>query len=240
MIRYLTLPVILAGALAMIHLLPSKGSIAQSAIKMELPSFVGSWEGVIGQPSKGELEILANDTEFAKTTYFRARSGESDFLGRPLSEAISVSVVLSGSDINSSIHRPERCLVAQGHFGMEGKPSQLKISNGHILPLQRLQSSRAQTATEDGKEKFVVSNLSYYFFVGHDQLTNDHTKRTLIDMKDRVILGQDQRWAYVTVSIPFGKLPQFRNPVSEEEADKKIRQFIEELAEDIIDWKQVQ
>lgn len=239
MIRHLSLPLILAGSLAMIYLLPSKGTTAQSAIHMDLPSFVGSWEGAMGQPGERELEILAKDTQFAKATYYRAKTGEADVLGRPLPEAISVSVVLSGSDINSSIHRPERCLVAQGHFGLEGKHDQLKLSNGHTLPLQRLQSQRAQATTEDGKEKFVASNLSYYFFVGHDQLTNDHLKRTLIDMSDRVLLGQDQRWAYVTVSIPFGKLPQYSNEVTEEEADKKIRQFIEELADEMIDWKQV-
>ena len=62
--------------------------------------------------------------------------------------------------------------------------------------------------------------------MGHDQVTNDHLKRTFIDMKDRLVRGMDQRWAYVSVSMWYGKVPSIRTEVTEEEADRKLRDFV--------------
>jgi hypothetical protein len=64
-------------------------------------------------------------------------------------------------------------------------------------------------------------------------------QRTLIDMKDRLVRGMDQRWAYVSVSMWFGKIPWIEEEVSEAEADEKIRGFVTEFAGNQIDWSQV-
>jgi hypothetical protein len=81
--------------------------------------------------------------------------------------------------------------------------------------------------------------LTYYFFVGHEQLTNDHIERTVMDMKDRLVRGMDQRWAYVSTTMWYGKVPWIENEVTEKEADAKLQAFIEDFAEKRISWDQI-
>ncbi len=81
--------------------------------------------------------------------------------------------------------------------------------------------------------------ITYYFFVGHDQVTNDHLKRTFIDMKDRLIRGMDQRWAYASFSMWYGKVPSIQTEVTEEEADRKLREFVAGFAEKQVKWDQI-
>ena len=62
---------------------------------MQLPQFVGDWYGIDQPVSQGERDILGPDTEFVRKLYTNGRGGE-----------IYVSIVLSGPDMNTSIHRP--------------------------------------------------------------------------------------------------------------------------------------
>ena len=61
------------------------------------------------------------------------------------------------------------------------------------------------------------------------------------DIRDRVFRGEAQRWAYVTGYIAFvdDENPEWWGPLSREQADKKIRQLLKELAEEKIDWDKV-
>ena len=82
--------------------------------------------------------------------------------------------------------------------------------------------------------------VTYYFFVGHNRIEHDHLHRTFSDMKDRLLLGMDQRWAYASVSMWFGRMPWNEAvEISEKEADEKISKFLAEFAERQIDWKQI-
>jgi hypothetical protein len=45
-----------------------------------------------------------------------------------------------------------------------------------------------------------VYNLNYYWFIGYSDITASHFEREYIDMKDRLLHGYNQRWAYVTVA----------------------------------------
>ncbi|MGC4016755.1 MAG: hypothetical protein QM755_19905 [Luteolibacter sp.] len=68
-------------------------------------------------------------------------------------------------------------------------------------------------------------------------------------MGDRIFHGQDQRWAYVSVSMWFSEKDGtngFRDSnghavvfPSREDAEKKIRQFLGNLADRNIDWQQM-
>jgi hypothetical protein len=97
-----------------------------------------------------------------------------------------------------------------------------------------------QVAGNKEREEYVRYNcLTYYFFVGHDRITNDHLGRTFIDIKDRLVRGMDQRWAYTSVSMWYGKVPWIEKEVTEAEADAKIQKFLTEFSEDQIDWNQI-
>jgi hypothetical protein len=238
-IRFLILPVLLGVLLGAVYVLPERGKVAESAIRMDLPLTLGEWRGKKVAVSQHELDILDPHTKFAKADYFRSRSvlplpgGYRDF------DRINVSVVLSGYDINNSIHRPERCLPAQGHTIYSSTDLVIDLPNGRKLPMRCLRTKQRIRLREDSDEIVVVDSLLFYFFVGHDRVTNDHYARTFIDMRDRIFKGQDQRWAYVTLATTTGEVPWSPRNVSPKEAETMLTEFCKQLAMRVIDWDQV-
>ena len=233
------LPLILAGGLSMVYFLPSAGEIANSAVKMELPGSTGGWSFRTQNASEEEVKTLAGDTEFAKAICLRPRPGEVTDDGQLVPDRVDLSVVLSGTDLNNSIHRPERCMPAQGHSITSSGDVTLKLNNGRDFSAKRLHSVQTVGTQGESSEPVEFKSLTYYFFVGHDQITNDHLERTLIDMKDRLFRGMDQRWAYVSATMMYGKLPWISKEVTIEEADEKLRKFLSEFAKDQVMWEQV-
>jgi len=233
------LPVTLLLGLALIYVLPSVGDIAESAVNMELPEAKGDWNFQLIPPSEAEIRTLASDTEFAKAVCMRPRTRSFFDTSDPQFDRIDFSIVLSGHDLNNSIHRPERCMPAQGHNIISSRNVSIELNNGHVLTARRLLSVQSISTDNQRTEFLRLNSITYYFFIGHDRITHDHLSRTLIDMKDRVMRGMDQRWAYATTSSWFGKLPWLESEVSEEAADEKLIEFIREMAERQIDWDQV-
>lgn len=237
-LRWWLLPVLLGGTMSSIYFLPQVGAVADSAVKMELPSTYGSWIFRQYPPSEAELQALSADTQFSKAICLSARPGETDAEGYSIPDQIQLSIVLSGYDLNNSIHRPERCMPAQGHDIFSTKDVVLNLSNKRQFAAKRLGSTRIPTGNEPA-DPTEPRCITYYFFVGHDQVTNDHLKRTFIDMKDRLVRGMDQRWAYASFSMWYGKVPSIATEVTEEEADRKLREFIAGFAEKQVKWDQI-
>lgn len=235
------LPLLLGGSLCAVYLLPKAGAVAQSAVSMKLPDREGGWRFIGQDPSPDELKALSADTEFSKAICVAPRQYEINLAGDPIPDRIDLSVVLSGADINNSIHRPERCMPAQGHNITSSSSETLKLENGRTVPVKRLISVQSRNVALAGeRERYERHDcITYYFFVGHDHLTNDHLGRTITDMKDRLVRGMDQRWAYVSVSMWYGKVPWIEKKVTLEEADGKLQKFLEDFSEKQIDWKQV-
>ena len=239
-VKLMILPVVLAVGMASIYFLPSVGAVADSAVRMELPTDMGGWILEKQAPSEAEILALSKDTEFSKAICLRSRPGEITPEGRLVPDRLDLSIVLSGTDINNSIHRPERCLPAQGHENLVGSDVLIRIPNGKTVTARKLTSMQRIPTSEDRKSNLEMRCVTYYFFVGHDQLAHGHWQRTFIDMKDRIIRGMDQRWAYISVSMWVGKMPW--NPdveITEKEADEKAVRFLSEFAEKQIDWKAV-
>jgi hypothetical protein len=232
----LILPVFVVAALSSIYFLPSAGEVAQSAVKMELPAVNGGWEFNDIPASEAEKNTLAKDTEFSKAVCIRPRVGEYDNKGRIIADRIDLSVVLSGADINNSIHRPERCMPAQGHNIIHSSDRKIDLANGRSVEVKRLRSVQRLPTNEERTEFVELDCVTYYFFVGHDRITNDHYGRTFTDMKDRLLKGMDQRWAYVSTSMWFGD----KVGIPEVDADAKLTDFVKEFLEQQIDWDQLQ
>lgn len=233
------LPLIMGGSLCAVYVLPQAGTTAPSAVRMEMPGSRDGWEFRSIPPSKEELGTLEKDTEFAKAVCYKARPGEINVEGYLIPDRVDLSIVLSGNDLNNSIHRPERCMPAQGHTITASGDVIIELPNGRSFHAKRLRSMQSLQGVKEGSEPMQFQCVTYYFFVGHDQITNDHLERTLVDMKDRLLRGMDQRWAYVSASMWFGKIPWIEKDVSEAEADEKLRAFISKFAEDQILWDQV-
>lgn len=224
-----------------IYFLPKVGVVAQSAVKMELPNSSGNWAFKNLPPSPEELGTLSPDTQFSKAICLSARPGETNLDGYAVPDRVDLSIVLSGADLNNSIHRPERCMPAQGHNITSSSSQMLKLSNGRQLATKRLVSIQSQRlASSKEREEYVKFNcLTYYFFVGHNHITNDHLERTMLDMNDRLIRGMDQRWAYASVSMWYGKVPWIEKEVTQAEADGKLQKFLKDFAENQINWDQI-
>lgn len=239
-IRILLLPVVICLGLSMIYILPSVGDIAGSAVRMDLPEAKDDWRFQLIPPSEAEIRTLAADTEFAKAVCMRPRAKASFFdTSDPQFDRIDFSIVLSGHDLNNSIHRPERCMPAQGHNIISSRPVTIELPNGRMLTAQRLLSVQSIPKNEQRTEFHRLNSITYYFFIGHDRVTHDHLARTFIDMKDRLLRGMDQRWAYATTSSWFGQIPWLQDEVTEEQADAKLIEFIRGMAERQIDWENV-
>ena len=217
--RLVVLWLFLGAGLSAIFLLPKVAMTQPVGIRLELPQFVGKWYGVDQAITDRELAMLAADTEFARKVY-------TDGAGN----AIYVSIVLSGADLDNSIHRPERCLPAQGWTIADTRSLKLPLASGKKLDVTRLHDVR-QVPWRDGK-MVSVYNLNYYWFIGFHHLTASHLERTMLDIRDRVFKGYNQRWAYITIAaditkefIPFGH--------DEAETDAMLQDFIRRLFPEI-------
>jgi EpsI family protein len=212
--RLLSLEAILLFGLGSVFLLPKKIEIQPAAINMALPTFVGEWYGADQAISQGEKDSLGPDTQFVRKLYTNARGDQ-----------IFVSIVFSGPDMATSIHRPERCLPAQGWTVVDTSVAEIPMKNGN-LAATRLRNIR-NFRPEKGAPVTIYS-LDYYWFVGHDTQTPSHLKRAWIDIRDRVLKGQNQQWAYVTVVSAITKgLQSFGR--SESETDEMLQGFVRDL-----------
>jgi EpsI family protein len=212
--RLLALESVLLLGLGSVFLLPKKIEIQPSAIDLSLPTFVGEWYGADQPISQGEKNILGPDTQFVRKLYTNARGDQ-----------IFVSIVFSGPDMATSIHRPERCLPAQGWTVDDTRVAEIPIGN-EMLKATRLHNVR--NFRNGNGPPISIYSLDYYWFVGQDATTPSHYQRTWIDIRDRVLKGENQRWAYVTVISTITKgLQSFGR--SESETDELIRNFIREL-----------
>ena len=128
---------------------------------------------------------------------------------------------------------------SQGHLISNTSDVDFDLSNGRKLSARRLLSVQSIPTNAERTEFAKFDCVTYYFFVGHNTITQDHLERTLLDMKDRLLLGMDQHWAYVSVSMWYGKVPWIEENVTIEEADAKLQKFLSEFAEKQIDWAMI-
>ena len=222
--RLVVLLLVLLVGLSAIFLLPASAKTQPVGIKLALPRSIDKWYGVDLPITERERQILAGDTEFARKEY-------TDGVGN----TVNASIVLSGHDLDNSIHRPERCLPAQGWTIADSKNLAITVPGWGNLQVTRLRNVR-QVPTRDGKT-VPIYNLSYYWFVGYHHLTASHLQRTFLDIQDRILKGYNQRWAYVTVAsdITQGLMPFGR---SEKETDALLQDFIQRLFPQINDEPQ--
>ncbi|MGI8605096.1 MAG: exosortase-associated EpsI family protein [Verrucomicrobiales bacterium] len=245
--------IVLAG-LSTSFLLPDRPKMRDCAIAMSLPAEMGFWRGFSREPGKEELEKLAEDTQFEKKEYLLI----DPLRQRPMINswhAITASIVQSGQDLNSSIHRPERCLPAQGFKDLRSQIITLTV-DGRPLKITRLRCFNEPTDPKTGRRFALpdggplrIQHVIYYWFVGTHVVTPNHSERTLVDMKDRLIGGYDQHWSYVMLTGAFtddlvhagaGARDEFYpEGRTESETDDLLKQLTEAISRHSMRWSQV-
>src|ERR1700730_351216 len=215
--RLASLQLVLLTGLGSVFLIPKDVKIQPAAIDPSLPEFVGNWHGVDQSVTQLERDILGPDPQFVRKLYTRG------------TDQIYVSIVLSGPDMNTSIHRPERCLPAQGWTISDSKTITLPVPSG-LLKTTRLHNIRS-VRTDNG-QVLTLNSVDYYWFVGHSDVTSSHFERTWIYMRDRILKGQNQQWAYVTVTATITKDYKIFGR-TEKETDELIRGFIKDFVPEV-------
>lgn len=213
--RLLIVQIMLLLGFSSIFLLPPSPKSQPVGVKLELPEFLGDWYGTDSAVTTRELAALGPGTEFARKLYADGRGDE-----------VYVSIVLSGQDMNTSIHRPERCLPAQGWTMVDSRVIPIAISPNETLRVTRLHDFRQ--VTQSGQLPVKVYSLAYYWFIGYSDLTPSHTERTWIDIRDRILKGYNQRWAYVMITSTITEgLTQFGR--NEQQTDDILQTFVQKL-----------
>jgi Protein of unknown function (DUF3485) len=208
------LAVLLAG-LSSVFLLPQQLGFQPVGITLELPKMVGNWYGRDLGVSEKERSVLGKETEFARKIY-----------NNPGLFEIVASIVLSGQDMNTSIHRPERCMPAQGFTIIDKRAVPISLPNRGLLRVTRLENVR-NVPVSDGAPVSSY-NLTYYWFVGHTEATGSHFERTWFDVRDRLLHGYNQRWAYITVAAQLPPGAE-NDPKIERTVDEWVQDFIKQL-----------
>lgn len=217
------LAIILAVGMSAIFTLP-RSTAQPTGLRLQegrpfLPGRVSTWEGKDQEITKAEIETLGPGTEFARKLYLHPRGGTYAF----------TTIVLSGRDIAGSLHRPERCLGAQGWSSLGSETIGIALPKLGSFPVQRLHNFQMKRGN-DGKTREIEA-YTYYWFVGEHTLSASHYGRLFTDSKDRMMRGLDQRWAYISVTAV---IPPQNNPEQQDEArkwvDREIRDFIQDLA----------
>ncbi|SHI73094.1 Protein of unknown function [Rubritalea squalenifaciens DSM 18772] len=234
----------LAVGFSTIWLLPDQKQMVPSRLSKKLPDTCRLWQSVPREVSDKEKEILADDTEFARRFYFDPENPARDYHG------FEVSVVFSGKDINNSLHRPEVCLVAQGwqfvgqrHIKLDGV-----MPDGSDLPVKELVCVRPRIGEDkqpvmNGKgEPMYDKRIQFYTYIGRDKVVSDHYQRTWEDIKDRIVGGFDQQWAYATFStavtsayVDQGNWNSLIPSRDEDQTREALSDFIQQLLPLILD-----
>jgi EpsI family protein len=210
---------ILQGALLLgmgsFLLLPKYHGSQPVGIALSLPADVGVWHGEDKEVTEKEKQVLGVGTEFARKLYTTSSGA-----------GLYVSIVLSGQDVNTSLHRPERCLPAQGWTPIANTTETIALDNGKSIQATRLVN---QSTTDVNNHQ--LYSVYYYWFVGCTQVVASPRERSMIDWRDRLFHGYNQRWAYITIAA------NLRNDSEETKAaaDDAIKGFVAELFPKI--WK---
>ena len=155
-----------------------------------------------------ERDLLPNDTILVRKRY-----------GNPRWQSpIMATIVLSGKD-RASIHRPQMCLVGQGHE--IGRSYVLEVPISNRAPLKAMVLDMVYKRQEDGQIQYAHTGYYAYWFVGKDRETPYHLQRLLWMAADRIFRSITHRWAYIALSgMQEGE---------EGEYEGVIKQFIADL-----------
>lgn len=167
----------------------------------------------MGTKSIGEVEFLPSDTTVIKRRY---RGGDRG--------PYLVTIVITGAD-REGIHRPERCLVAQGSQVVKTRRLIVPLTGREDLVLTSIATMRQTNGTADG-EATDVGEFFAYWFAGQGRETPSHLERMFWLARDRVTKGVASRWAYISISG--------RRPTESDRYLDDIKAFVAQLHDAIV------
>lgn len=209
---------VILGGLSCVYFLPKQLGYQPVGVEMELPKFLGGWMGSDAKITEEERNVLTGSS-FARKVYVNGRG-----------DRVMVSIILAGEDMMTGIHRPERCLQAQGWTAEDSSGRAIRLIDGRTLQVTRLHNSKKLVM--DGKS-YPIGNVAYYWFIGATRELASHEWRIFYDGIDRLTKGYNQRWAMILVSSDVTDKLQ-PNGRTEEQTDELVEDVIARLAPKIV------
>ena len=180
-----------------------------SAISAYLPEEVGEYVSTRVEPvTTVEQGMRPPDTVYGRRVYTAADRFQA-----------LISVVVMGTD-RTSIHKPQYCLVGQGHQIVSSEVISIPISKPHPYELKVMKLT-TRSERRVGSDKVPVSGVFLYWFVADGHLTPDHGDRMWLMVKELITTGLLQRWAYVAY---FANCP----PGNEAALTERLTKFVAE------------
>ena len=230
---YLILIGLLAAASLLLGLVGDVKVSDDLAVRLELPARFAGWAGedvffcrneqclrsftadelkgsntclscgktVVKTWSLAEENLLPPDTVLLKKRY----QNESGAI-------IMATVVVAGSEI-TSIHRPQMCLVGQGHRIMAQKTMVVPLDGRNSLSIKVLNLLYRRSGKEAVADQ---SSVFAYWYAGGGRETSSNFTRSFYMLVDRILLGRTSRWAYVSAAA-----------AGSDTAEKEILAFIQ-------------
>jgi exosortase len=169
--------------------------------------------GLLGDWALAEKVTLPADTEIDHRRY-RIPGGPP----------LQVTLVLNGRE-QKSIHRPERCLPAQGFAVEHSQVRRIPRPGRPDLPV-RLMILRPAGGTDQSRGGLLYA----YWFIGPGHETASHFRRLAWMGWESLRDGVPARWAYVAVATEWP-----REPAPRDEA--RLDEFLKQLADGLIPEK---
>lgn len=164
--------------------------------------------------TQAEKDALPIDTEMVKKRYEKG------------DEEVFVNIVLSGKS-RSSIHRPQRCLVAQGSTIEDAETLGIAVGEGEEVDVRLIRNTRHVKVSK--QKEIAIERFFVYWFIGRGRETESHWERMAMMAMDRVFSNVAHRWAYISIS----GAPQSEDTTKEEYLEE-IKQFISDLHPQIV------
>jgi hypothetical protein len=133
--------------------------------------------GALDPVSLPEKQMLPADTRIRRRLY-TAPSG--------LKYAVAI---VEGGYERRSIHKPQVCLVGQGHTITAQRRMQIPLKDTNVLPLTVMEM--------DGGQRVFA-----YWFTDGSRLTSSHLARLFWIAWDGIVHNERRRWAYISITMP--------------------------------------
>jgi len=160
------------------------------AVEVLLPQDLPGYRSESLPVTQEELDMLPKDTSFGRRRFVA-----------PDGLAFDLSVVVMGGD-QSSIHRPQSCIPAQGWTITRQDTDTIRIQGTDTYDLNYNRLLNSKTVPVEGNP-VPVESFYVYWFAADGKVTASRERRIVSTAWHMLTAGEVERWAYVSVHSAF-------------------------------------
>jgi hypothetical protein len=155
-------------------------------MKIELPADVLNYASTNLPTSEEVLRYLPKDTSYAQRAYMA-----------PDKFWVKANIILMGAD-RTSIHKPDYCLAGHGLNVLSKSTAMIPVAGPTPYELPVSKWIGRQIVDNGNGKKTEIRGVYVFWFVADNEHTPDYAERKRWIMRDLLLTGVLQRWAYVS------------------------------------------